>query len=297
MGHMCGKSCKRKQDPPIPCAVCPLNGGRHPTAVGLAQGRIPHATAHQVGMAVDMYFDGLSYRRTAENIGTYTGRPTTAAAVYNWVKKESKQANEFLADVKIPTGGEWVADELAVKVGGRQMWLFNVMDADTRFLLAAHLSPTRTSRAAATAMAMARDRAAQAPQVVKTDGLASYNQGIRNAFPGHQVKHLVSQGIRAVINNNLSERLQGTLRDRDKTLRGMGSRDTGQEYIDGLVVHYNFFRPHGGLDGTKPAEAAGASIPFTSWRDVAAMHVKDVAEEGAPLLSSPPSNAATPPLT
>ena len=100
-----------------------------------------------------------------------------------------------------------------------------------------------------------------------------------------------------MINNNLSERLQGTLRDRDKTLRGMDSRDTGQEYIDGLVVHYNFFRPHGGLDGKKPAEAAGASIPFASWRDVAAMHVKDVAEEGAPLLSSPPSKTTTPPLT
>ena len=41
--------------------------------------RRPHATAQQVGAAVDMYFDGLSYRRTAENIGDYFERPTTPA--------------------------------------------------------------------------------------------------------------------------------------------------------------------------------------------------------------------------
>ena len=46
----------------------------------------------------------------------------------------------------------------------------------------------------------------------------STSAGIRTAFPTHGVKHVVSQGIRAVINNNLSERLQGTFRDRDKTL-------------------------------------------------------------------------------
>ena len=200
MGHNCGSTCKRKQEPPLPCATCRLGGGHYHDSA--QRGRIPHATAAQVGMAVDMYFDGLSYRRTAENIGTYTGRPTTAASVYNWVHKEAQRANELLRDVKVQAGDEWVADELAVKVGGRQMWLFNVMDADTRFLLAAHLSPTRTYRAAATAMAMARDRAALAPKTIKTDGLASYNQGVRIAFPVHEVKHVVTQGIRATINNN-----------------------------------------------------------------------------------------------
>ncbi len=41
------------------------------------------------------------------------------------------------------------------------------------------------------------------------------------AFPTRPVKPVASQGIRAEISNNLSERLQGTIkgRDRDKTLR------------------------------------------------------------------------------
>ena len=85
------------------------------------------------------------------------------------------------------------------------------------------------------------------------------------------MRHVVTKGVKADINNNLSERLQGTIRDRDKTLRGLKARDTGQAYVDGLVTHYNYFRPHEGLKGKKPAEAAGAEIPFDTWEDVAAM--------------------------
>lgn len=137
-------------------------------------------------------------------------------------------------------------------------------------MLAAYLAPERTTRAAATALSMARERAAEPPKQLTTDGLRSYRRAMRQAFPTTLVKHVVSQGIRAKINNNLSERLQGTIRDRDKTLRALKSRETGQDYVDGLVTHYNFFRPHQSLQNRRPAEAAGAALPFTSWEDVAA---------------------------
>ena len=150
--------------------------------------------------------------------------------------------------MKVDTDGVWVA----VKVGGKNHWLFNVMDSQTRFLLAAYLSPTRTTRAVATALALARQRSNNPPRQVKTDGLASYRDAVPRAFPTHPVKPVGSKGIRTQINNNLSERLQGTIRDRDKTLRGPKAPETGQAYVDGLVTHYNpvYFRPHESLTGS-----------------------------------------------
>ena len=118
---------------------------------------------------------------------------------------------------------------------------------------------------------MARQQSNNPPRQLKTDGLASYRDAVPRAFPTHPVKPVGSKGIRAEINNNLRERLQGTIRDRDKTLRGLKARDTGQAYVDGLVTHYNYFSPHESLDGKRPAEAAGAELPFVSWEDVAAM--------------------------
>ena len=257
MSHMCGASCRRKQTPPTRCKTCGGGSGRR------------HAMPHEVGAGVDMYFDGLSYRRVADNIGEYFHQPTTPMTILNWVRHLTDKARDMTADVKAHTGPEWVADEMQVRVGSEKMWLFNVMDARTRYVLAAYLTPERTTRAAQTTLAMARERSANAPERVKTDGLKSYREAVPRAFPQHPVKHVVSKGIRAQINNNLSERLQGTFRDRDKTLRGMKSRKSGQEYLDGLVIGYNHFRPHQGLDGRRPAQAADAEIPATTWADVA----------------------------
>ena len=222
MGHLCGSTCRRKTGQP--CRTCRTSGGARVVQLDARgkpvkpPGPHAHATPHEKGAAVDLYFDGHSYRRTAENIGQYFDRETTQVSVYRWVRDLSKKAGEVLRPMKVDTGGVWVADEIAVKVGGKNYWLFNVMDSDTRFLLSAYLSPTQTTRAAA--MAMARQRSNNPPRQLKTDGLASYRDAVPRAFPTHPVKHVVSKGIRAQINNNLSERLQGAIRDRDKTLRG-----------------------------------------------------------------------------
>ena len=228
MSHNCGSTCKRKTGES--CATCRVGGGGYIHR--------PHATPAQIGAAVDMYFDGLSYRRVAENVDEHFGRPTNPATVYRWVQEQTGRANDIVRDLKLDTGPEWVADELTVNVGGEQYWLFNVMDAKTRCILSAYLSPERTTRAAQTALALARERSANPPERIKTDGLRSYQQAVRGAFPTHPVKHVVSQGIRAQINNNMSERLQGTFRDRDKTLRALKKRESGQTYVDGLVLHY-----------------------------------------------------------
>ncbi len=207
------------------CDICRVGGGGVRLVMLDANGKQikpagkrPHATPHEKGAAVDMYFDGLSYRRVARNMEQYFGRETSQMAVYRWVRELTATADDVLRPVKVDTGREWVADEMVVNVGGQKMWLFNVMDADTRFVLAAHLTPERTARAAQTTLAMARERSNNAPAVVKTDGLRSYRQALPRAFPTRPVKHTVSQGIKAQINNNMSERLQGTFRDRDKTL-------------------------------------------------------------------------------
>lgn len=266
MSHNCGSTCKRKQSPPIPCQTCRQSSGLNPRR---------HAGPKEIAAGVDMYLDGLSYRQTARNMADHHNLATNPATVYRWVQQYSRRACDIADTVKVPTGKEWVADEVEVKVGGERYWLFNVMDADSRYVLAAYLSPERTTRAAQTAMAMARDRAANPPETVKTDGLRSYREGVGRAFRQHMVRHVVSEGIRAKINNNLSERLQGTFRGRDKTLRGMKKQETGQNYIDGLVLDYNCFRPHMGLDGKTPADAAGAEMPFKSWADVATLAEAD----------------------
>ena len=55
------------------------------------------------------------------------------------------------------------------------------------------------------------------------------------------------------------ERLNGTMRDREKVMRGMNTRESSQKIIDAMRIHYNFVREHSSLKRT-PAEQAGIRI-------------------------------------
>ena len=64
MGHLCGSTCKRKHG--IACRTCWTAGKARVAAVD-AKGtpvkpadKRPHATPHEKGAAVDLYFDSVS---------------------------------------------------------------------------------------------------------------------------------------------------------------------------------------------------------------------------------------------
>ena len=57
-------------------------------------------------------------------------------------------------------------------------------------------------------------------------------------------------------NNNVVERLQGTVRERDKVMRAFKQEESAQKILDGFRAYYNFIRPHQALQGKTPAEKA-----------------------------------------
>ena len=209
----------------------------------------------QVGAALQGYFDGQSYREAARSVGrTFRTDPPDESNVFRWVQTYARGAAEEMRKRKVPTGREWVGDEMQVTVGGKPYWLWNIQDKDSRYLLAIHLTPRRDARAAEIVMRKAQSAAANAPAVIRTDKLSSYVPAIRKLFPN--AKHLQSEGLRAEI-NNLSERMQGILRERDKVLRAMKSRETGQNYLDGWTVDFNVFRPPYGNRRQDPSASGG----------------------------------------
>ena len=233
-----------------------------------------HATAEQIGMAIRMYYGGSSYKQTAETMEQGQNIPEPSKeTLYRWVTEYTQVAKDILADHPAHTSGKWVADEIQVKVGGKKYWMWNVMDASTRYALAVHLSPNRDQRAAVAVMRKAMAAADNPPKSITTDKLASYVPAIKQVFP--DAEHIQSEGLRARVNNNLSERLQGTIRDREKTLRALDSLETGQRYFDGWAIHYNIMREHEGIEFQTPAELAGVSAPFTEWADVVRVEATD----------------------
>ena len=54
------------------------------------------------------------------------------------------------------------------------------------------------------------------------------------------------------------ERLNGTIRDREKVMRSLKTKDSA--IITGMQIRHNFIRKHMGIDGKTPAEASGVKI-------------------------------------
>ena len=75
----------------------------------------------QIGMALQGYFDGQSYREVARNIGrTFDTVPPDETSVYDWVQGYARATNEAMKGVKVPSGDEWVADEMVCARRGQE---------------------------------------------------------------------------------------------------------------------------------------------------------------------------------
>ena len=223
--------------------------------------------ANHIGAAIQDYYAGKSYKQIAETMALEYDIPEPSkATIYEWVRDYSEKAVEQMKGQKAQIGQEWVADEMVVDVGGEKAWLWNVMDGRSRYVLACHLSRERDGRAAKTVLRKALAAADKPPEAFFSDKLRSYLPALRKVLP--KTKHYQSEGMTADINNNLSERLQGTYRDRIKTLRGLDSLETGQRYLDGWTLNYNLFRKHHSLGNKPPASKAKVKPPFSEWADV-----------------------------
>jgi putative transposase len=156
-------------------------------------------------------------------------------------------------------GDIWHTDEMKVKIGGEWHWLWNVMDEKTRFHLVSIVTKTREIEDAKKAFRKSKKVGNKKPRLMVTDGLPSYKRAFNSEFYDHHqsCKHIADVGLQESLNNVL-ERMHGSIREREKVMRGLKVDDT--PIIPMNQIYYNFIRPHQALDGRTPAEAAGIGI-------------------------------------
>jgi putative transposase len=71
------------------------------------------------------------------------------------------------------------------------------------------------------------------------------------------VQHISNVALAGGLNNSI-ERMHGSIREREKVMRGLKSMET--PFIEGNKIYYNFIRPHESLGGKTPAEKAGVGV-------------------------------------
>jgi transposase-like protein len=231
------------------------------------------STFEQIGTSISSYYDGLSFADVARHLAE-SGNPVRDSTVYRWIISYTQKAIQVFDSYKPIVSNIWIADETSIKFDKELYWLWDIIDRNTRFLLATYLSPNRGTKDARVLMETASKRAGKVPKTVITDKLAGYLDGIELAF-GADTRHIQSSPFSEENDTNLIERFHGTLKDRTKVVRGFKTFDTASLILEGFRIHYDFFKPHlslkelppKGQDKT-PAEVAGINSPYKTWTDL-----------------------------
>lgn len=111
--------------------------------------------------------------------------------------------------------------------------------------------------------AKAKQIAKGKPQVMVTDGLHSCIDAFKKEFftlRNPRTKHIRKARFIDRTNNNIVERLQGTIREREKVMRGLKTERTAKTMIEGYRAYYNFIRPHQSLNEKTPPQQAGIDL-------------------------------------
>ena len=226
-------------------------------------------SVRQLGNILGEYYRGMSLKSIGRQFEQQHEVLPSRSSIYRWLLKFTNIAVNEAKTYKPNVGDVWVADETALNIGGsHKVWFWDLIDTKTRFLLASHISTSRTTKDAKILAEKAFERAGIPPRFIITDKLQAYLDAFEQVW-GADTVHLQSRGLSAPhLNTNLIERFHGTIKQRTKIMRDLQVKYSAEILLRGFMVHYNFFMEHSALDDRTPAEVAGIQGDIRNWGDL-----------------------------
>jgi len=217
-------------------------------------------TRELVTQCLNLYLNGMSLRKVARHINQFSEVKTTYRSVHNWLMKYSFMLNPFSQTLNYDLSRVYHVDEIFIKCKGEQHYFWDIIDRDTRVLVANHYSTKRDGKSARRLFM----KVEHSPIRLFSDGLQGYRKAYRKVW-GQKTRRqdrLIYTRLKQSTDrrNNIIERIQGTIRERIKVMRGFKAEwSASRAFLELFAVYYNFLRYHEGIDST-PIEKAGINL-------------------------------------
>ena len=232
--------------------------------------------AVQIASALSMFYEGMSLNTIRRHLEQAFHNLPSDSTVYQWIVKYTKMAtladedrrahNKRIAH-ELGHGPFWIANDTPLRTQKTDIWIWDVVDYGSRILVDSIITRKRTAADAKTVMETIADRVGELPGLVITGRDCIYQEGIEQAF-GADTLHLQATSPRIQPYSNTIARYHGSMKTRNNVLRGLKRLNTVELFIEGWLVHYNFFRTHEALKYSTPASVARIDFPYKSWLDV-----------------------------
>jgi len=218
-----------------------------------------HASPQCITGAMQLYFTGESFRNVQKFL-KLQGVNVVHQTVYNWIQKYVELMQKYVDKIQPQVGNAWRTDELYLKVKGNTKYLFALMDDETRFWIAQEVADHKGTSDVKPLFREGQRLTGKNPSTIISDGALNFQEASKVFFTKTtpRTQHIKDISFNGKIHNNKMERMNGEIRDREKTMRGIKTTQT--PVLKGYQIFHNFVRTHEALGNKTPAELAGIKV-------------------------------------
>jgi transposase-like protein len=232
--------------------------------------------AVQIASALSMFYEGMSLNTIRRHLEQAFHNLPSDSTVYEWIVKytkvatladEARRARTKKITKDLGHGPFWIANDTAMNIEKTNIWIWDLVDYGSRMLVASIATRTHTAQDVKKAMELTSGRVGELPGLVITGRDSIYQEGIEQAF-GSDTLHLQATSPKIQPYSNTIARYHGPLKTRNNILHGLKRLKVAELFLDGWLVHYNFFRTHEALKYSTPASIAKIDFPYKNWLDI-----------------------------
>src|ERR687894_83468 len=204
----------------------------------------------------------LSYRDVEELLAE-RGIETSYETVRRWVVKFGPAFAQNLRRLRPRPTGRWHLDEMVVRIGGKQMYLWRAVDSEGE-VLDVLLQAKRDTMAARKLMRKLLKRQGMVPDEWVTDKNPAYGAALR------ELKLTRAPHTRRKRANNRAESSHVPVRRRERKLQGFKSPRSAQRFLSLHAATYNTFTVPRHLVSARTHRHFRAEA-FEAWRNAASV--------------------------
>jgi len=218
---------------------------------------------NKITSCMNLYYSGMSLRKIQEHLQMFAPKNSHYSTIYRWIVKYANMISTLTDSLQVQSGVELMSDEMEYHRLGEQNWFVDVMDTETRFMVASDYMKSRTIENLTIVLKKSKFTTGDNIKIITTDGLQGYPRVLRKAFGVNdkfkinpKIQHNIVIASERGFNHKI-ERLHNTIRDRTKIMRGFhGSLESARAIMKGIEIYYNFVRKHQGINNKTPSEEA-----------------------------------------
>ncbi|MBN1189528.1 MAG: hypothetical protein JXA46_07240 [Dehalococcoidales bacterium] len=221
-----------------------------------------------IASAIKQFYEGKSLHEIQRQLDIEYNAAPHYSSIYDWIFHYTKKAKDTLDSIKLRTGDNWVTGETVVKLRStsiKDIRIFDCIDKESGFLLASHLILNQNRKEMlAFVKTIIKYTRRRNPQYMDANRLESLLQSFQHDYTSNKLPRMKYP----LNSDTVLKRLRGTLKERSNIIRSLTNLESINLVMNGWCIHYNFFRPHPGLNGQTPADAAKLNVTSKSWADI-----------------------------